>query len=73
MGVSRWNGVDIWSRSGDISTSGLTAAIFKYRLPLTSSINRNSSVVLLDPKNIDLTVGISLLSCLIADIYVLPV
>ena len=68
MGASRWNGVAIWSGSRDISTSGLAAAIFKYRLPVTSGSNRDSSIEFLVPKNIDLAVGISLLPCLGAEI-----
>ena len=72
-GVSRWNGVAILSRSWDISTSGLAAAIFKNRLPVTSDSIRNGAIELLDPKNGGFAVGTALLSCLETEIYVLPV
>ena len=52
VGVSRWNGVAIWSRSGDMSTSGLAAAIFDFRLPVTSGSIRNNAIELLDPENV---------------------
>ena len=42
--------VAILSGSNDISTSGLKAAILKYRLPVTSDSNRNSAIEFLEPK-----------------------
>ena len=54
MWGSRWNGVAISSRSRDISTSGLAAAILKNRLPVTSvtsDIIRNGTIELLDHEN----------------------
>jgi len=73
MGVSHSNGVAIFSRSRDISTSGVSAAILKYRLPATSGCIRNSATDFLDSENESLAVGTALLSCLEAEIYVLPV
>ena len=67
-GVSRWNGVTIVS-SRDIITSGLTAAIFDIRLPLTSGGICNSPVEFLDPeKNGGLAFGTELLSGLETEI-----
>ena len=51
MGVSYSNGVAIFSRSRDISTSGLAAAILKYRLPVISSSVRNSAADFQDLDN----------------------
>ena len=51
MGVNRWNGVAILSRTRVISTSGLEAASFKNRLPVISGTIRNSAVGLPDPEN----------------------
>ena len=68
MGVSRWNGVAILSRTRVITTSGLEAAIFKNRLPVTSVTIRNSAIGLLDPENGGLAVGTALLSCLEAEL-----
>ena len=73
MGVGRWNGVAIWSRSEDMSTSGLAAAIFKCRLPVTSGSIRDSAVELVDPENRGLAIGTALISGLEAEIYLLPV
>src|SRR5208282_3765583 len=53
--------------------SGLAAAIFKNRLPVTSDSIRNGAIELLDPENVGLAVETKLLSCLEAEIYVLPV
>ena len=56
------------------------AAIFKIRLPVTSGSIRNSAAELLDPENGGLAVVTALLSsleaeisCLVVEIYVLPV
>jgi hypothetical protein len=49
-GVNRWNGVTILS-SRYISTSGLAAAIFEFRLPVTSDGIRKSPVKFLDTEN----------------------
>ena len=68
MGCSRWNGVAILSGSRDISTSGLAAAIFKNRLPVTSDSIRNGAIELLDPENGGLAVERELLSCLEAEL-----
>jgi hypothetical protein len=72
MGVSRSNGVAIFSRSRYISTSGASVAILKYRLPFTSGCIRNSATDFLDLENEGLAAGTALLSCLEAEIYVLP-
>ena len=56
------------SRSRDISTSGLTAAIFKNRFPVTSISIRNGAIEILDPENEGLAVETELLSCLEAEI-----
>ena len=55
-----------------IYITGLAAAIFKFRLPVTSGSIRCSAVVLLDPENGGLAVETALISCLDAEIYVLP-
>ena len=73
MGVSRWNGVAILSSGWDISTSGLTAAILYFRLPVTPSGISNSAIEFLDPEIGGLAVGTALLSCLEAEIYLFPV
>jgi len=46
------------------------AAIFDIRHTQTSDYIRTSLVVLPDPENMSLAVGISLLSCIRAEIYV---
>ena len=51
METSRCNGGAILSRSWDISTSGLAAAILERRLPVTSVSIRNGAIELLDPEN----------------------
>ena len=51
METSRCNCAPILSRSWDISTSGLAAAIFKIRLPITSGSIRIIANELLDPEN----------------------
>ena len=56
------------SRSCDISTSGLAAAIFKNRLPVTSDSIRNGAIELLEPENGGLAIETELLSCLEAEI-----
>ena len=66
-GVNRWNGVTILS-SRYISTSGLAAAIFEFRLPLTSGGIRNSPIEFQDPENGGQAVGTELLSSLEAEI-----
>ena len=52
METSRYNGAAILSRSWDISTSGLVAAILKNRLPVTSGSIRVVAIELLDPENV---------------------
>jgi len=49
--------------SGDLSSSGLAAAILDLSLPVRSDTIIGITVGLLDPKNIGLAVGIALLSC----------
>jgi len=49
--------------SGDLSYSGLAAAILDLSLPVRSDSIVDITVILLDPKNIALAVGIALLSC----------
>ena len=56
-----------------ICISGLSAAIFNFRLPVTSASVRSSSAEFLDPENGGLVVETALLSCLEAEIYLLPV
>ena len=51
-----------------ISTSGLVAAIFKNRFPVTSDSIQNGGIELLDPENGGLDVETELLSCLEAEI-----
>ena len=68
MEVSRCKGAAILSRSWDISTSGLAAAIFKIRLPITSGSIRIIAIELLDPENGGLVVGTASLSGLEAEI-----
>ena len=55
-------------RSRDISTSGLVAAIFKSRLPVTSVSICNSSTELLDPEIGGLAFGTDLISGIEAEI-----
>ena len=43
------------------------AAIFKNRLPVTSGSIRSSAIEIRSPENVELTVGISFLSYLEAD------
>ena len=62
MGVSRWNGVAILSRSQDIRITSLLAAILDFRLPVTSDSIRNSAIEFLDPENRGVAVGIFILS-----------
>ena len=66
-GVSRWNGITIFS-SRDIITSGITAAILDIRLPLTSGGIRNSHIEFLYPENRGLALGTALISSLEAEI-----
>src|SRR5664279_5290974 len=49
---------------GELSTSGLAAAIFDFRLPVMSNRIRNSPIELLDPVNVWVVVEIALLSSL---------
>ena len=71
-GVKRCHGITIVS-TRDITTSGLTAAILKMRLPLTSGGIRFSLIEFLDPENEGLAVGTASLSCSGAGIQALPV
>ena len=57
-----------WRRNRHYVTSGLAAAIFKNRLPVTSDSIRNGANELLDPENGGLAVETELLSCLEAEI-----
>ena len=68
METSRCNGAAMLSRSWDISTSGLAAAILKNRLPVTSGSIRVVAIELLDPENGGLAVGTASLSGLEAEI-----
>ena len=52
-----------------MGSSGLAAAILDFRLPVTSDGVCNSAIVFLDPENMGVAVGIILLSCLQAEIY----
>ena len=52
-----------------IYITGLAAAIFKFRLPVTSGSIRCSAIVLLDPENWGLAVETASLSGLEAEIY----
>ena len=61
METSRCNGAAILSRSWDISTSGLAAAI-KNRLPVTLGSIRNRATEVLDPENGGLAFGTASLS-----------
>jgi len=49
--------------SGDLSTSGLGAAILDLTLPVRSDSIVGITVGLLDPENIGLAIGIALLLC----------
>jgi len=49
--------------SGDMSTSGLAATILDLSLPVWSDSIVDITVVLLDPENTGLAVGIALLLC----------
>jgi len=60
---SRWNSVANMCTSGDMSTSGLAAAILDLSLPVRSDSIVGITVGLLDPKNIGLAVEIALLLC----------
>jgi len=51
----------------------VSAAICDVQLTLTSHNNRTTPVVLSDPENVGLAVGISLLSCVQVEIYVFEV
>jgi hypothetical protein len=57
-------------RSWDTGTSGLAAAILNFPLPVSRWILHNNVMKFPDPDNVGLAVGISLLSCIEADIYV---
>jgi len=52
----------------DMSTSGLVAAILDLSLPVRSDSIVCITIVLLDPENIGLAVGITLLSCVQGEI-----
>jgi hypothetical protein len=58
-----WNCVVVKCTSGDMSTSGLAAAILDLSLPVRSASIVGITVGLLDPGNIGLAVRIALLSC----------
>ena len=49
---SSWNFAVLMSRSWDISTSCLTAAILDFRLPVTSGSIRNSAIEVADYENV---------------------
>ena len=53
---------------GELSTSGLAAAIFDFRLPVMSDRICNSPIELLDPENVGVAVEIALISSLEAEL-----
>jgi hypothetical protein len=66
--ISRCNLFANLYRSSDACTSGLAAAIFDIQLPVSTSILADSAIKFSDPKNMQIAVGISLLSCIEAEI-----
>jgi len=56
-----------------MGTSGLEAAILDFPLPVRSYIIPDCPILWLDLKNIDIAFKIVFLSCLQAEIWVLPV
>jgi len=65
---SRWNCVIvILYTSGDTNTSGLAAAILDLKLLVRSDTTLGITVGLLEPENMRLAVGISLLLCVQQD------
>ena len=70
---SRRNFVDISSGSEDTCIWSLQAAILDYPLPVWLHRFWSSPVEMLDPKNVGLAVGISLTSCLEAEIHAFEV
>src|SRR5664279_540009 len=52
----------------ELSTSGLAAAIFDFRLPVMSDRIHNSPIEFLDHENVGITVEIALLSSLQAEL-----
>ena len=51
----------------------MAAAILKFRLPVSRRRLADSAIEFPDPENMGVAVGISLLSCIEAEIQVLPV
>ena len=68
IGNSLWNFVASWPRSWDTSISGLKAAICEYPLPFMLYGIPLSLIGLLEPENIGIAFGMSLLSGLQAEI-----
>jgi hypothetical protein len=73
MGINPWNRESIVSTSWDTCTSGLQAAILDFWLPLTSDNILLSAIELAVLENMVVAFGISILSCLQAEIHALPV
>ena len=70
---SRWNHVSICFRSGDITTSGVAAAILHFGCRSTSEGVGNDIIVSGKPENLGLAVGTACLSVVEREIYLLPV
>ena len=68
MGICRWNFVSISPGSWDIGVSSLEATILVLPHPVWSDSVCTSPIRLLDLENVGLTVGISFLSHLEAEI-----
>ena len=65
---SRWNHVSICFRSGDITTSGLAAAILHFGCRSTSEGVGNDIIVSGKPENLGIAVGTACLSVVERDI-----
>jgi hypothetical protein len=72
-GGSRWNFFANLHRNGDTGTSGMVVAILIIWLPDSRWSITNSAIELSDPGKTEEAVGISLLSCIEADIQEHPV
>ena len=70
---SRWNHVSICFRSGDITTSGLAAAILHFGCRSTSEGVGNDIIVSGKPENLGIAVGTACLSVVEREILLLPV
>ena len=71
--ICRWNFIFIASGSGAIGIQCFKAAILDYPLPVRLYSIRTSPIGMLDPKNIGVAVGISLIYCLEAEIHAFDV